>query len=86
MASKNLKYLIAIPKYPLKNYFTYFYHTYILYQYRLLDPYFARRLKALDLKAKDLGEKAKARETIAKIRNLLIIPHKKSLFILLNSY
>ena len=59
---------------------------YILYQYRLLDPCFARCLKALDLKAKDLGEKAKARETIAKTRNLLIIPHEKSLLILLNSY
>ena len=85
MASKNPRYLIATPKYSLKNYFTYFYHTYILYQYKLLDPYFARRLKALDLKAKDLGEKAKARETIAKTRSLLIIPHEKSLLILLNS-
>ena len=85
MTSRNLRYLIATLKYLLKNYFTYFYHIYILYQYRLLDPCFAKRLKALDLKTKDLGEKAKARETIAKTRNLLIIPHEKSLLILLNS-
>ena len=86
MAFRNPRYLIATPKYPLKNCFTYFYHTYILYQYRLLDPCSARRLKALDLKAKDLGEKTKARETIAKTRNLLIVPYEKSLLILLNSY
>ena len=86
MASKNSRYLVATPKYPPKNYFTYFSHTYILYQYRLLDPCFARRLKALDLKAQDLREKAKAHKTIAKTRNLPIIPHEKSLLILLNSY
>ena len=86
MMSKNPRYLVATPKYPPKNYITYFSHTYILYQYRLLNPCFARRLKALDLKAKDLKEKAKARETIAKTRNLLIIPHEKNLLILLNSY
>ena len=77
---------MTILKHPLKNYFTYFSHTYILYQYRLLDPCFARRLEALDLKAQDLEEKVKARETIAKTRNLLIIPHENSLLILLNSY
>ena len=85
MAFKNPKYLVATPKYLLKNYFIYFSYTYILYQYKLLGLCFARRLKALDLKAQDLGEKAKARETIAKIRNLLIVPHEKSLLILLNS-
>ena len=86
MASRNPRYLVATPKYLLKNYFTYFSYTYILYQYRLLDPCFARRLEALDLKAKDLEEKAKARETIAKTRSLLIVPYEKSLLILLNSY
>ena len=56
-----------------------------LYQYRLLDPCFARRLEALDLKAQDLGEKAKAREIIARTRSFLIVLYEKSLFILLNS-
>ena len=76
---------MATLKYPPKNYFTYFSHTYILYQYRLLDPCFARHLEALNLKAQDFGEKAKAREIIAKTKNLLIVPHEKSLLILLNS-
>ena len=69
MASRNPRYLVATPKYLFKNYFTNFNYTYILYQYRLLDPCFAKRLKALDLKAQDLEEKARACETIAKTRN-----------------
>ena len=86
MASRNPRYLIATPKYPLKNYFTYFYHIYILYQYRLLNPCFARRLEALDLIAKDLGEKANSREAVTKTKSLLTVPHEKNLFILLDSY
>ena len=76
---------MATHKYPPKNYFTYFSYTYILYQYRLLDPCFARRLEALDLIAKDLGEKANSREAVTKTRSLPTVPHEKNLFILLDS-
>ena len=86
MASRNPRYPMATLKYPPKNYFTYFSYTYILYQYRLLDPCFAKRLEALDLIAKDLREKANSCEAVTKTRSLPTVPHEKNLLILLDSY
>ena len=83
MTSRNPRYPMATHKYPPKNYFTYFNYTYILNQYRLLDPCFARRLEALDLITKDLEEKANSREAITKTRSLPTVPHEKNLLILL---
>ena len=85
MASRNPRYLMAYPKYPLKKNFIYFCHTYILYQYKLLNPCFAGRLEALDLIAKDFGEKANSREAVTKTRSLPTVPHEKNLLTLLDS-